>query len=89
MWRRRSKLTLAPEAIAARRLPVARVRCTDDAHELGFQDYVFIALKAHSVPGVVAVDLDALYLGATPSLQTRLLAQAMRVGGGTALATGP
>lgn len=33
---------------------VARVRCTDDARELGFQDYVFIALKAHSVPGVVA-----------------------------------
>lgn len=32
---------------------VARVRATDDPAELGPQDYVFIALKAHSVPGVV------------------------------------
>jgi 2-dehydropantoate 2-reductase len=29
---------------------VARVRCTDDARELGEQDYVVIALKAHSLP---------------------------------------
>jgi 2-dehydropantoate 2-reductase len=28
-------------------------RCTDDPAELGRQDYVIIALKAHSVPGVV------------------------------------
>ena len=45
---------------------------------------------AHSVPGVVAVDLDFLY-GSTapaqtvPSLQTRLLASRMRVSGGVAL----
>lgn len=35
---------------------VARLRCTDDARELGHQDYVIIALKAHSVPAV----LDAM-----------------------------
>ena len=27
--------------------------CTDDPREAGVQDYIFIALKAHSVPGVV------------------------------------
>ncbi|OYX87894.1 MAG: 2-dehydropantoate 2-reductase [Azorhizobium sp. 35-67-5] len=32
---------------------VARVRATDDPNELGPQDYVFIALKAHSVPSIV------------------------------------
>ncbi len=32
---------------------VAHPRCTDDPAELGPQDYVVIALKAHSVPGVV------------------------------------
>lgn len=32
---------------------VAKVRATEDPRELGPQDYVFIALKAHSVPGVV------------------------------------
>ncbi len=32
---------------------VAKVRCTSDPRELGHQDYVFITLKAHSVPGVV------------------------------------
>lgn len=32
---------------------VAKVRATDDPSELGPQDYVFIALKAHSVPSVV------------------------------------
>ncbi|AJE99232.1 2-dehydropantoate 2-reductase [Pandoraea apista] len=35
---------------------VAQLRCTDDPHELGPQDYVIIALKAHSVPAV----LDAM-----------------------------
>ncbi|WP_353193169.1 2-dehydropantoate 2-reductase [Pandoraea pnomenusa] len=35
---------------------VARLRCTDDPRELGPQDYVIIALKAHSVPSV----LDAM-----------------------------
>ncbi|HEX8375827.1 MAG TPA: 2-dehydropantoate 2-reductase, partial [Geminicoccaceae bacterium] len=30
-----------------------RPRCTDDPAELGTQDYVIVALKAHSVPGVV------------------------------------
>lgn len=29
------------------------VRCTSDARELGPQDYIIVALKAHSVPGVV------------------------------------
>jgi 2-dehydropantoate 2-reductase len=32
---------------------VAKVTCTDDPAELGPQDYVIIALKAHSIPGVV------------------------------------
>jgi 2-dehydropantoate 2-reductase len=32
---------------------VVNVRCTSDPRELGPQDYVIIALKAHSVPGVV------------------------------------
>ncbi|MYZ49413.1 2-dehydropantoate 2-reductase [Propylenella binzhouense] len=32
---------------------VAALRCTDDPSELGPQDYVIVALKAHSVPGVV------------------------------------
>lgn len=32
---------------------VARIRCTSDPSELGPQDYVIVALKAHSVPNVV------------------------------------
>ena len=32
---------------------VAHLNCTDDPAELGPQDYVFISLKAHAVPGVV------------------------------------
>ena len=32
---------------------VAHPRCTDDPSELGPQDYVIVALKAHSVPGAV------------------------------------
>lgn len=32
---------------------VAQVTCTDDPSEAGAQDYVIVALKAHSVPGVV------------------------------------
>ena len=32
---------------------VAEVNCTDDPSEAGEQDYVIVALKAHSVPGVV------------------------------------
>ncbi|GAB3626733.1 2-dehydropantoate 2-reductase [Pandoraea terrae] len=35
---------------------VARLRCTDNPNELGHQDYVIIALKAHAVPAV----LDAM-----------------------------
>ncbi|VVE57051.1 2-dehydropantoate 2-reductase [Pandoraea horticolens] len=35
---------------------VAQLRCTDDPRELGPQDYVIVALKAHSVPAV----LDAM-----------------------------
>jgi predicted phage baseplate assembly protein len=51
-----------------------------------------IVAVAHSVPGVVAVDLDFLYGGTQPlsqtpqSRQTRLLASRMRVAGGTPLA---
>src|SRR5258708_38482560 len=33
---------------------VAHPRCTDDPSELGPQDLVIVALKAHSVPGAVA-----------------------------------
>jgi 2-dehydropantoate 2-reductase len=40
---------------------VARVRCTDDARELGHQDYVLITMKAHSVPA--AVDAIVSLLG--------------------------
>ena len=40
----------------------------------------------HSVPGVLAVDLDALYLGTVTGLQTRLLAAQMRLVGGVPLA---
>lgn len=32
---------------------VVNVRCTDNPAELGPQDYLIVALKAHSVPGVV------------------------------------
>jgi 2-dehydropantoate 2-reductase len=32
---------------------VVKVRCAADPRELGTQDYVIVALKAHSVPGVV------------------------------------
>ena len=32
---------------------VARLSCTDTPADLGPQDYVIIALKAHSIPGVV------------------------------------
>src|SRR6266705_1903610 len=31
----------------------AAVRCTADPRELGEQDYVFLTLKAHSIPGIV------------------------------------
>jgi hypothetical protein len=63
-----------------------------DARSLGqpvLQSEVIAA--AHSVPGVVAVDLDYLYGGSNPiaqtvpSRQTRLLASRMRVSGGAAL----
>src|SRR5688572_7128648 len=32
---------------------VTHPRCTDDPAQLGEQDYVIVALKAHAVPGVV------------------------------------
>ena len=34
-------------------MPVAHASATDDPKELGPQDYVIIALKAHSIPGAV------------------------------------
>ena len=51
-----------------------------------------VTAVAHSVPGVVAIDLDFLYGGSAPpaqtvrSRQTRLLAQRMRVEAGNAKA---
>jgi len=47
---------------------VARVRCTDDARELGHQDVVFITMKAHSVPA--AVDSIASLLGPQTAIVT-------------------
>lgn len=47
---------------------VAHLRCTDDPAELGVQDYVVIALKAHSVPAVV--DKIAPLLGNHTSVVT-------------------
>ncbi|MDW3680560.1 2-dehydropantoate 2-reductase [Cupriavidus sp. CV2] len=47
---------------------VAKVNCTDDPATLGPQDYVFITLKAHSVPGVV--DLMQPLLGPTTAVVT-------------------
>jgi len=44
---------------------------------------------AHSVAGVLAVDVDRLYAGATPGVADRLLAQQPAVGaGGTAIPAG-
>lgn len=45
-----------------------KVRCTNNAAELGHQDYVVIALKAHSVPGVV--DAIASLLGPDTAIVT-------------------
>ncbi len=39
---------------------VAHPTCTDDPAALGLQDYVIVALKAHSVPGVVDAMLPLL-----------------------------
>lgn len=47
---------------------VQKVRCTSDPGELGPQDYVFITLKAHSVPGVV--DLMQPLLGPDTAVVT-------------------
>ncbi|TXI82578.1 MULTISPECIES: 2-dehydropantoate 2-reductase [unclassified Cupriavidus] len=47
---------------------VAKVRCTSDPRELGPQDYVFITLKAHQVPGVV--DLMQPLLGPETAVVT-------------------
>ncbi|MGU7775066.1 2-dehydropantoate 2-reductase [Burkholderia sp. MR1-5-21] len=47
---------------------VVNVRCTSDPRELGPQDYVIIALKAHSVPGVV--DLMRPLLGPDTAIVT-------------------
>ncbi len=47
---------------------VAHLNCTDDPSELGPQDYVFISLKAHSVPSVV--DAMAPLLGNDTSIVT-------------------
>ncbi len=46
----------------------AKVRCTSDPRELGPQDYVFITLKAHQVPGVV--DLMQPLLGPETAVVT-------------------
>jgi len=47
---------------------LARVPCTDDARELGQQDYVFITMKAHSVPA--AVDSIVPLLGPETAIVT-------------------
>ena len=47
---------------------VARIRCTDDPRELGPQDYVILALKAHSITG--AVDSILPLLGPDTSIVT-------------------
>ena len=47
---------------------VARLPCTDDPRELGCQDFVIIALKAHSITG--AVDGIKALLGPQSSLVT-------------------
>lgn len=48
-----------------------------------------IVAVAHGVPGVLAVDVDRLYAGATPGIAPRLLAQRPAVGvGGTAIPAG-
>jgi 2-dehydropantoate 2-reductase len=47
---------------------VVRVRCTDDARELGPQDYVLITMKAHSVPA--AVDSIVALLGPETAIVT-------------------
>ena len=58
----------------------------------GFTEPVFrseVIGVAHTVPGVLAVDVDRLYVGATHDLADRLLAQTPAVGaGGTAIAAG-
>jgi len=45
-----------------------KVRCTNNAAELGPQDYVIVALKAHSIPGVV--DLIPPLLGPETAIVT-------------------
>jgi 2-dehydropantoate 2-reductase len=47
---------------------VARVRCTEDARELGPQDFVLITMKAHSVPA--AVDSIVALLGPETAIVT-------------------
>jgi 2-dehydropantoate 2-reductase len=47
---------------------VARIACTDNPGELGKQDYVIIALKAHAIPG--AVDSMVPLLGPETSIVT-------------------
>ncbi len=47
---------------------VARIRCTDDPRALGPQDYVILALKAHSITG--AVDSILPLLGPDTSIVT-------------------
>jgi hypothetical protein len=58
----------------------------------GFVEPVFLSAieaVAHSVSGVLAVDVDRLYAGATPGLADRLLAQQPAVGsGGSAIPAG-
>ncbi|NRO99047.1 2-dehydropantoate 2-reductase [Paraburkholderia sp. NMBU_R16] len=49
---------------------VVNVRCTSDPRELGEQDYVIVALKAHSVPGVV--DAMQPLLGANTAIVTAI-----------------
>ncbi len=70
-----------------------RSRFAFDARELAQPVHPSdVIATVHAVPGVVAVDLDLLYGGTSPVVQTlparhtRLLASRMRVAGGVALA---
>jgi predicted phage baseplate assembly protein len=70
----------------------AALRETNSFEARGLTEPVFrseLVAAAHTVPGVLAVDVDLLYTGTAPGLADRLLAQRPAVGpGGTPIAAG-
>jgi hypothetical protein len=80
----------ATDAVLAGVEAALRAACAFEAR--GFAEPVHrseVIAVAHSVAGVLAVDVDRLYTGASPGLADRLLAQQPAVGaGGTAIAAG-